>query len=372
MKQLIIKQSLTLVFILLVCHKVFSQVPLVTMQIDNQIKENFHLSMLYLSENTDTTFVAGGGDTSYFGPLGAYLFNISALQFRNINGIFSLPLFAGGALALHADSYGYSVSGGSGIIFKSPYFMLGAMAGVYVDGRYYVQGFDDGRDNNPRTIRPTFGLFPLFNTAKYPLLSYFLKKIDGFVYSNEPEINDTRIETLNYLLNISFRRFFALSVLELYTRNGINDVMIGYDLSNFSMEIENKSLNNIGNTFTVTDSPDARGYKTIGYGLRIGGERLVADLNYLTIENLGDYKYPFGFNGFPSVTFNYSFEDTNKLSVWSEFIKWSGFFLRFSTLNLSGKPYIPDIGVTAKGKIMNATLVYSYPDHLGVAIRWIQ
>lgn len=368
MKLRVVKRYLSLIFFVLVCHRGYSQIPLITMQIDNQIKEDFHLSMSYLAENPGEDFLSFGGDISYFGPLGDYLANISVLWFMNINDMISVPVFGGGAYSYQTGkfeySYGYSLSAGSGIIFKHPYFMMGVMGGLYIDGRS-VQGYTYGNDNSPNVIRPTFGLFPVFDASKYPLLSYFMKKIEGFVYSNEPEIKDTRIETLNYLLNISFKRFLALSVLELYARNGINDVMIGYDLSNFTMEIENKSLNNTGNSFHITDSADARRYKTVSYGLRIGGGPLVADLNYLMIDGLGDYDYPFALNGFPSATINYSIEDPGRFSG------WSGLFLRFSTLNLSGKPYIPDIGLTAEIKTVKAIVIYSFPNHFGFAIRRI-
>jgi len=376
------RQYLTVVFILLVCHNGFSRdvdMPIITLQVDKQLKGSFYNTMLYLAENPGSDAQSIDFGTSILGPLGLSV-NGSYMIFKNINGLLSIPLFVGGAVGMQ----GRSVSAGSGIIVKNQFFLLGIMAGLYT-GMITSETGAARWERGTTTTKIDFGLFPVIDMEKYPFFNLFLKSIDGFVYSNEPEVKDIKISTINYLLNISLKRFLRLSVLDLYMRNGANDFMYGYDLSNYTVVIENlanrprsNTFSQVaydlgGNQFSISGAYDAKIYKTTRYGLRVGGDFFMMDLSYLTINDnlvaydptindVVDYKYPFGLNGFPSVTFNFSYE---RKKGWFD----GDLFFRFSTLNQIGISFVPEIGITQQSKFGAFFLTWTPPAIFGVGFR---
>jgi len=325
------KRYLTIIFILAVCHKGFSkdvEIPLITVQVDSLVKEDFNTAMLKLSGNPDKTVGVFDLGLSISGLLGLSV-NSSLLTFININNWISLPVFAAGGIGSDvgldtgADGLG-SVFVGSGIIVKNRYFLLGLMAGLYSETVFRHI------DEKEKTTNFDFGIYPVFNTSQYPWLS-LVEKIYGYLVNTEPEVSDIKINSFNYLLNLTFKRFTNLSVLELYTRRGTNDFIPGYDFSNIPVFG--------GDTI----------YKTYTYGLKIGIDPFWVDLNYLIVEGelltykytggkyVGDeyvffeyvdYEYPLNLNGFLAVTFNFSMKALGGEGLKAE---W---FLRFSTFSL--------------------------------------
>ena len=368
-----------ILFILLISHKGFSQdllnFPLITLQANNMVKSDFYSLMSYLSEDPNEDFGSFSASGSFMGPV-ALSVGISYLKFKSINDWFSLPFFGSGSIS----GVGNSAFGGTGIILKNRFLKIGLMGGLYYNN--FSKYDNDSKVFYNDDTKYDFGLFPVLNTKEYPILS-FLEKIDGFLYSDEKEVTDARIQTLNYLLNISFKPIFGLSVLEIYTRKNKNDFMYGFDLSNIKMRILNTSYwesaqkaNPLGSRYEVHtgSDPDANIFKTTIYGLRIGKEHFVVDLNYLTIDDglkvyiddiqgYKDYDFPFGLNGFPSVVLNFITEDNDD--------GLSGWYMRFSTLTYLGMPYIPEIGITFRSNKNSYFISWTAPITINFSYRII-
>jgi hypothetical protein len=368
-----IKQYLAIILIVWVCQTGFSkdaEMPRITVQVDNLVKESFNDSMQKVPENPVNDITSIDMGFSILGPIGVCV-DGSYMIFKNINNLVSIPLFAAGGIGFT----GGSLYAGSGIIFKNRYFDLGLMAGLYI-GTLRVDGtkrYDAEREN---TTKFDYGIFPILNTAEFPWLS-FIEKIYGFLYNNEPDVSDKKFDSFNFLLNVVFKRFSRLSVLELYTYKGVNDFFPGYDLSNYTMKIGNAALYNItthenydlgGNGAYVDGGSDANVYKTLTYGLRIGGDNFMVDINYLTVSDLVvDYKYPYSLNGFPSVTLNFSLSKLFEIGPSEGKIGW---FLRFSTLNQTGQPYLPDIGLYSKSDEVAVYCTWTLPAYFSISARF--
>jgi len=367
------RYSLMLLLVFAVCAGIFAQtaedflnsdkekkveIPLITAQVDSLVKEDFNTAMLNLAERSDKTvgvFDFGLG----IGP--GLLVNGSLLTFININNWFSLPLFVAGGGGMWNGGAAYrggwergSFSIGSGFIIKNRYFLLGLMAGFYSETEF------DRLEAKEKTNKFDFGIYPVFNTSQYPWLS-FLEIIYGYLANTEPKVSDIKIDSFNYLLNLTFKPILALSVLELYTRKGINNFIPAYDLSKTPIF----GGDNI--------------YKTNTYGLKIGIDPFWVDLNYQIVDGklltytyidersdyeYVDYEYPFNLNGFLSATFNFSIKF---LSGKDSKIGW---FLRFSTFNVFdatgdvpsnkvyGMMFVPDIGLNMHNS--NMALILSW------------
>lgn len=359
------KRHFCLVFLLLLINAVFAEeiiteLPLLTTRANRLAASDFSNLMLYVSEYPNDDLYALNLGISFLGPF--ELSSQGAFSYIfNINDWFSVPLFiAGVAYDYIGPEPKSSLFTGSGIIIKNKYFKLGLTGGYLSDSN--TQKTFDG------------GIFPVFNTSEYPLLSSFLEKIYGYFYSSEEQVSDTRIDNLNYLLNISFKQFLGLSILELYTRSGYNDFRPEYDLSNTAVGIKNDNSHVFGTNIGVEE----RIYRTNVYGLRIGGSRFMADLNYLIIEDLKvplyapwgeimeykDYEYPISLlEGFPSVTLNFYTPD---------YLENSMFFVRFNTLNHTFKsefPYIPDLGIVAQTGVGSFIITWMFPAGFSFSMR---
>jgi len=109
---------------------------------------------------------------------------------------------------------------------------------------------------------------------------------------------------------------------------------------------------------------DASIYRTYNYGIRAGYYDFHVDFNYLVLEGFSDY--PLGLFGFPSVKLTF-IRDNNSYFDKS---RWA-FFGRFSTLNTSGIPLLPDIGVIGLDMLdfFNVMFLYSFPLEFNISIR---
>ncbi|MCL1910838.1 MAG: hypothetical protein FWG13_01370 [Leptospirales bacterium] len=368
MKLRSVKQYLSVIFILSASHAGFSQglvdVPLITLWPDNMLKSEFNSSMSLLSEDPDNDVKSFAAGFNYGGYPATIALNASYTMFKSVNSWLSIPFLGAGAVTYEdfrknftarkkkTDEHEFNraqfvgnFAAGSGLILKNRFFNIGLMTGLNAD-----DAFDEHR------IKFIYGVFPVLNTEEYPLLG-FLKKISGFLYKNADAINNARIENLYYMLNLAFKRPLGLSVFELYTYNGLNDFIPGYDLSYNSYNIRHSDKSDrIVHSFELDSK--GRSFKTVNYGLRIGSRSFVVDLNYLMIDGglyvyaeqvgpdgviysivygndidysnidrdrLKKYKYPFGLNGFPSATFYF-------MSKERENFYW---FLRFNTLKFN-------------------------------------
>ena len=378
MQNIFTKKRFFVVVFLLLFHLGFSEeiiteLPLLTTRADNMIRNDFSGLMMYVTKYPNNDLYAINMGTSLFGPFELQS-QASFPYIKNINNWISVPFFiAGTASDYMSPNPQGSLFAGSGIIIKNRFFYLGLTGGLLLD------------ESTPKVF--DFGIFPIFNTAEYPILGSFLEKFYGYFFSSEPEISDTRIDNLNYLLNISFKRILGLSVLELYTRSGYNDFRPEYDLSNMSVSIsEWGGMIGGKHIFEVYTGIDSSIYRTNVYGLRIGGERFMVDLNYLKIEGLKspiydsyelevwnnyvtigykDYEYPFSWlDGFPSVTLNFYMPN---------YLENSKFFVRFNTLqsaNTLALPYIPDVGVVYQGETGSFIVTWMFPAGFSVSIRF--
>ncbi|MDR0443656.1 MAG: hypothetical protein LBH44_09640 [Treponema sp.] len=352
------------------------ELPLITTQANKMIISDFSNIMFYMSaayqENElDDDIMAVSMGTSLLGPL-ELSGQVSFSYIKYINDWIYVPfLVSGTAFDFISSEYPKgSLFAGSGIIITNRFFMLGLMSGLLLDSNT-SKLFD-------------FGVFPILNTSEYPYLS-IIEKIYGFLYSNEENIADIKLDKLNYLLGITFKRFRVLSVLEVYIRNGYNDFRPEYDLSNIGVKIGQLG-GLVGDSHVFTIDSNSKIYRTNVYGLRIGGERFIVDLNFLTIEDLEtpiydpwnkdlwgneiiigykNYDYPISWlEGFPSVTFNFrNVFDTN-----------GSIFVRFNSLNSAhtlALPFIPDIGMVGQFKDWALIATWMFPAGFSFSFRII-
>jgi len=361
-------------FIIIIYQVSFTQsvdVPLITDNASNMIKSDFEIQMSNLPEN----YLENIHDILTFGighfQGGLWSFMVGGIHFARLTDWLYLPLFFG--LATNdASSYGYaSFYGGGGILIRNKYFSLGLIGGLLgtyaiTDDSYLIFFGDDYKYNFD------YGIYPSLNTGEFPFLHY-LERIQGILFPNDPDnkIDNSKQENkykyFGYALEFLFKRLFGLPIFDLYTDSGINKFMFGYDFSSFPMVLE-PSGNAGGNTLKYGSSINGIGniYNTVSYGLRIGfGDSIkghhIFDINYLILDDSFEYDYPYKLNGFPSLTYSIIGYADGGSYFHGETITYA-LFLRFSTINFSGLPYVPDIGMwTQVGGVTSINMMYSYP-----------
>jgi hypothetical protein len=364
------------IFIILICQVGFTQnvdVPLITDNAGNMIKSDFEIQMANLPEND----LENIHDILTFGighfHDGLWSFMLGGIHFARFTDWLYLPLFFGLA-ANDASSYGYaSFYGGGGILIRNQYFSLGLIGGLHgtyaiTDNSYLVFFGDDYKYNFD------YGIYPSLNTGEYPFLRY-LETIQGYLVPNDPAAEIDSFKYFGYGLEFIFKRLFGLPIFDLYTDSGINKFMFGYDFSSFPMVLKpsgkaggntleyGSSINNIGNI-----------YGTVSYGMRIGfGDSTrghhIFDINYLMLDDVFEYDYPYKLNGFPSLTYTIIGYADGGNYFHGETIT-GALFMRFSTINFSGLPYVPDVGMwTQVGGVTSINMMYSYPSTFTFSMR---
>jgi hypothetical protein len=371
-------------------------VPLITDNAGNMIKRDFETQMANLSEDhlENIYDILTFGIGHFHNGLWAVM--SGGIHFAHLTDWLYLPLFFGLA-ANDASNYGYaSFYGGGGILIRNQYFSLGLIGGVLgtcalTDDSYLVFGGYDYKYNFD------YGIYPSLNTSKYPFLSY-LKTIQGYLISNQGHLvsnlskNDSSdpstgspalnlaidgFKYIGYGLEFIFKGLLGLPIFDLYTDSGINKFMFGYDFSSFPMVLKpsgkaggntleyGSSINNIGNI-----------YRTFSYGMRIGfvdfeyssTPHHVFDINYLMLDKSIEYDYPYKLNGFPSLTYSI-IESGGGVGDFSGETVYGALFFRFSTINFSGLPFVPDVGMWIQVGVTSINAMYSYPSTFIFSLR---
>jgi hypothetical protein len=241
-----------------------------------------------------------------------------------------LPMYGGltmgYGLGEGADAFSnISMLLGSGLLFDFEYLTLGISLDFSYDsnsGYALVSDF-------PKYLEPGFGLYPVLNTGNYPFLRY-LEKITGEFSVKATESPDAIFESLAWASKLVFNYLFKIPVFDLYVKSGKNDFFPEYDLS------ENYT-----------------GFKSLTYGCIIGTETFSVEGNYTMITGTmvqGKYPtvtdsqekmihYPFGLNGFPSLTFHWypGFQD----SYWYLRLSTAQAMLLLSEDDVKKYPVIP-------------------------------
>lgn len=365
------------IFVITVYHVGFTQsvdVPLITDNAGNMIKRDFENTMSNLPENhldnIHDIFTFGIGHFHN----GLWGFMSGGIHFARLADSLYLPLFFG--LATNdASDYGYaSFYGGGGILIRNQYFNLGLIGGLLgtyaiTDDSYLVFFGDDYKYNFD------YGIYPSLNTSKYPFLRY-LETIRGYLVPNDPAAEIDSIKYFGYGLEFIFKGLLGLPIFDLYTDSGINKFMFGYDFSSFPMVLESTGKAG-GNTLSYGSSINNIGsiYRTVSYGMRIGFWDLtktghhIFDINYLMLNDTFGYDYPYNLNGFPSLTYTIIGYNDGGAYFHGETITYA-LFTRFSTINFSGLPYIPDLGMWVQvGGVTSINIMYSYPTTFTFSMR---
>jgi hypothetical protein len=256
------------------------------------------------------------------------LWNLSYGYFFPLTDWLYLPLYGSLAAGYGYGPAGYgsnSLTAGTGFVFDFEYVAIGTSVDFSLDLNTAIL------DDIQKYIKPGFGLYPVFNTGKFPSLS-ILEKIAGEFTVTDTESPDAVFESAAWATKLVFRYLFNIPVFEPYVKSGKNDFFPEYDLSE---------------TYT--------GFKSLTYGCTIGTETLSIEVNYTTITGAflmgkdaaiaDDQKkmihYPFGLNGFPALTIHWRPDET----YW---------YLRLSTIQgmlflsedeIKKYPVIPTLGV---------------------------
>jgi hypothetical protein len=241
------------------------------------------------------------------------LWNLSHGYFQPLEDWLYVPLYGAFAGGYGYEPVGYeniSLLVGTGFVLDFEYITLGMGLDFSLESNTFLDGNYDLIDDFPKYIKPGFGLYPVFNTGKYPFL-YFLERITSELTVKEAESPDAMFETLAWASKLVFRYLFGIPVFDLYVKSGKNDFFPEYDLSE---------------TYT--------GFKSLTYGGIIGTETFSVEVNYTMIAGaflMGKdaaitesqnkmIHYPFELNGFPSLTLHWRSDSQEKY--------W---YLRFST-----------------------------------------
>jgi hypothetical protein len=264
------------------------------------------------------------------------LWNLTYGKFYPLADWLYFPLYGGLAAGYAHGTAAFdntSLLLGSGFLFNFEYLALGISVDIsYDSGSNYALISDF-----PKYLKPGFGLYPVFNTGKFPFLRY-LEKIAGefSISGKDTESPDAIFENLAWVSKLVFNYLFKIPVFDLYVKSGKNDFFPEYDLS------ENYT-----------------GFKSLTYGGIIGTKTFSVEANYTMITGTihrgkdptstdGQGKiihYPFGLNGFPSLTLH-----------WHPRFKESYWYLRFSTAqgmfllsedDIKKYPVIPTLGIAS-------------------------
>lgn len=366
-----IKIVLSVVFCVFVCQTAGAEyyrktLPLITLSSNEIIKDEFYHQLKGLSDDKDSLLVNNAVTGFGIFDLG---WQVGISYIKNVNSWLSIPVFGAGVLAL--DTTGGFDSGGnyflgSGLIIKNRFLDLGLTAG-------YLSGKNTDKNSD-------FALYPVIKASEFSFL-IFLDEISGYFYSNK-KASDINIVDLNFLLNIAFKGIGSLTVLELYMHSGQNEFRPELGLQNNRMIVSEWGGITKGGPYYALSKSEGQILNTDVYGIRIGGEHIVVDINYLSISgNFGDAvynydnpdeiidylefeNYPFNWlKGFPSATLNWFFERWNEGMM--------GLFTRFNTIYTKGtigKPYVPDIGFVRYSKDFTVIASWNWPISLSFAL----
>jgi hypothetical protein len=263
------------------------------------------------------------------------LWNLSYGIFFPLADWLYLPLYGGLTAGYAHGAAAFSNTSlllGSGFLLDFEYLALG----MSVDASYDSDSNYALVSDFPKYLKPGFGLYPVLNTGKFPFLRY-LEKIAGefSVSERKTESPDAMFENLAWASKLVFNYLFKIPVFDLYVKSGKNDFFPEYDLS------ENYT-----------------GFKSLTYGGIIGTKTLSVEVNYTMITGavlrgkdsvITDSQkkilhYPFGLNGFPSLTLHWH----------PDFLKSSYWYLRLSTAqgmfllsedDIKKYPVIPTLGL---------------------------
>jgi hypothetical protein len=264
------------------------------------------------------------------------LWNLSYGYFYPVTDWLYIPLY--GALTA---GYGYGPAGysefsllaGTGLTLDFEYVTLGMGVDFSIDSNTLEDGNYSLMDDFPKYVKPGFGLYPVFNTGKYPFLRY-LERIMGEFTVKETESPDAMFETLAWASKLVFRYLFGIPVFDLYTKSGKNDFFPEYDLSETYMGF--KSFTYGGVIGTKTFSVEVN-YTMITGALRMGKDAAITESQEKMIQ------YPFGLNGFPSLTLHWrpDFDD----SYWYLRLSTAQGMFFLSEDDIKKYPVIPTLGL---------------------------
>ena len=348
-------------------------VPLITDNAGNLIKSDFEIQMTNLPED----YLDNIHDILTFGighfHDGLWSFMTGGIHFARLTDWIYLPLFFGFA-GNEASNFGHATFYiGGGILIRNQYFSLGLIGGLFgtyafTEDTYFILFGNDYKFNFD------YGIYPSLNTSEYPFFRY-LETIKGYLVPNDPAAEIDDFMYFGYGLEFIFKYLLGLPIFDLYTDSGINKFMFGYDFSSFPMVLKpsgkaggntleyGNSVNNIGNI-----------YRTVSYGIRIGfGDYIIGhhtfDINYLMLDDSFEYDYPYKLSGFPSITYSIIGYADGGSYFHDEIISY-GLFTRFSTINFSGIPFVPDVGIWVQvGGVTSINMMYSFPTTFTFSMR---
>jgi len=247
-------------------------------------------------------------------------YSCSIGSYIRLNDSFSIPVYAyiaGGSMRKYSDEkydfnkYEYNgLYTGSGLVWSSGYGSIGAFTGYYLYWGDPVLELNQQKDKGLNQFK--FGLIPVLNTEKIPLLKYALSLIRNYLSFdfNESKLYLSSYEVKGYSKRIEISGNFSIeSIYYGYSEKLLNPALkeqihlggIGFSINNFwaiDFEVGISNLNeNIPDWYKYFEvethrSMNNRWYGTIFAGIRYGSwiTGILLEVNNYTLDN-----FVFGF-----------------------------------------------------------------------------
>jgi hypothetical protein len=161
---------------------------------------------------------------------GGTIYSCSIGSYIRLNDNFSFPVFAyvaGGSTRKYAvefDTDDYSYNGlftGSGLVWSSSFGSIGAFAGYYLF--WGDTDLQQNKQENDFIQHFKFGMIPVLNTGKIPLLKYVVSFIQNYLAF---DFQESKLNLSSYEIKAYSRPFFFInSVYYGYSENYLNPAL---------------------------------------------------------------------------------------------------------------------------------------------------
>jgi hypothetical protein len=311
----------------------YLEIPLVSSSSRVLFREDFRKITEIIAKSDDvSTHETARIAMPYSSENSLVLWNLSYGSFYPLADWLYLPLYggltAGYAYGGTADFSTTTLSLGSGFVLDFYYLTLGMGVNFTYDSNKGTPLLDS---DFLELFKPSYVLYPVLNTGKFPFLEY-VEAIAGEFSIGKTESPDALFENFAWATKLVFKYLFEIPVFDLYVKSGKNDFFPEYDLSENYTGFDSITYGGIigTETFSVEGS-----YTMITGTIQKGDDSAITDNRKRTIH------YPFGLNGFPSLTLHWRPGE----SYWYLRLSTAQGIFFLSEDDFKKYPVIPTIGI---------------------------
>jgi hypothetical protein len=313
------------------------EIPLISTSANVLFREDFRrITSIIAKSDVVSGHQAGRFAIPYSGKTALVLWNLSYGYFYPLADWLYVPLYGAFVMGYGyepVDVYNYSLLAGTGFVLNFDIAALGVGLDYSTNSIIMGNGGYAIASDFPEYIKMGFALYPEIKTENYPVLGVFLKSIIGEFTVKETGSSDTIFENIAWVSRLVFKDILRIPVFDLYAKSGKNDFFPEYDMSE---------------SYT--------GFNTYTYGGVVGTETLTLEANYslvtgsyimgrdstITESQKKKIHYPFGLNGFPSLTMHWRPDE--ELYFYLRLSTAQGMFF-LSEEDNEKYPVIPTVGV---------------------------